>query len=120
MAIRYNERKTIDANSKLSIFIEKDGILILHKSNPVVNDIHTTRPGGKFFLCNEDLYRPAQSCEKMYGEHINLMKITSLAEDKYEEELVKSINSHNSKRFNLCLHTFNTSNSFSVVNGYEY
>ena len=114
------KEKTIDANSKLSIFIEKDGILIPHKSNPVVNDIHTARPGGKFFLYNGDLYRPAQSCEKMYGEHINLMKITSLTEDKYEEELVKSINSHNSKRFNLCLHTFNTYKNFAVVDGYEY
>lgn len=48
------------------------------------------------------------------------MKVTSLAEDKYEEELVKSINSHNSKRFNLCLHTFNTYEDFAVVDGYEY
>ena len=114
------KEKTIDANSKLSIFIENDGKFIPHKSNPVIDDIHTARPGGKFFWYNGDLYRPAQSCEKMYGEHINLMKVTCLTEDKYEEELVRSVDSHNSKRFNLCLHTFNTYEDFAVVDGYEY
>ena len=27
----------------------------------------------------------------MYGEHINLMKVTSLTEDKYEEEFARLI-----------------------------
>ena len=129
--IEYNGKKWLfgttkekkeDANSKLSIFYSSygGGHFISHKTNPVVNDCHTARPGGKFFWYNGDLYRPAQCSENMYGEHINLMKVTCLTEEKYEEEFVKSINSHNSNRFNIGLHTFNTYNSFSVVDGYEY
>lgn len=114
------KENVVDANSRLSIFIEKNGEFVPHKTNPVVVDIHTARPGGSFFWYNGDLYRPAQSCEKMYGEHINLMRVKCLTEDKYEEEFVKSVSSHDSKRYNLCLHTFNTYKDFAIVDGYEY
>ena len=114
------KEKVEDANSKLSIYFENNNKFVPHKKNPVKTDIHTARPGGNFFWYKDSLYRPAQSCEKMYGEHINIMKVTCLTEDSFEEEFVKSINSHNSDRFNLCLHTFNSYTDFAVVDGYEY
>ena len=38
-----------DPNKKLSIYYEKNGEYVPHKKNPVKIDIHTSRPGGKFF-----------------------------------------------------------------------
>ena len=97
-----------------------NGQFVPHKKNPVKIDIHTARPGGKFFECNGNLYRPAQNSEHIYGEDIRIMKITELNEEDFQEEEVMTISSHNHNRYNLGLHTFNIGDGFVVVDGFEY
>jgi hypothetical protein len=109
-----------DPNKKLSIFVEKNGCFVPHKKNPVKNDIHTARPGGNFFLYKGDLYRPAQNCEHIYGENIQIMRIIQLDESDFREEQMMTISSHNHDRYNLGLHTFNVEDGFIVVDGFEY
>lgn len=109
-----------DPNRKLSIFVEKDGKFIPHKKNPVKEDIHTARPGGKFFEYKGCLYRPAQNSEHIYGEDIRIMKILRLDEEDFQEEEVMTISSHDLKRYNLGLHTFNVGDGYVVVDGFEY
>lgn len=114
-------RETVeDPNKKLSIFVEKDGKFKPHKKNPVKVDVHTARPGGKFFYYKGELYRPAQNSEHIYGEDIRLMKVLRLDEDEYQEEEVMKVSSHSMSRYNLGLHTFNIGNGFVVVDGFEY
>ena len=96
-----------DANRKLSIFIKQGNQYIPHKKNPVKIDVHSSRPGGKFFWYKGELYRPAQNCEHLYGEDIHIMKVKHLDEETYEEEYVRTVSSHGSSRYNLGLHTFN-------------
>lgn len=114
------KKEVDDPNRKLSIFVEKDGKFIPHKKNPVKVDIHTARPGGKFFEYKGNLYRPAQNSEHIYGEDIRIMKILRLDEEDFQEEQVMTISSHNLDRYNLGLHTFNVGDGFVVVDGFEY
>lgn len=127
--VEFNEKKWLfattkeepeDPNRKLSIFVEKNGQFVPHKKNPVKTDIHTARPGGKFFQYKGNVYRPAQNSEHIYGEDIRIMKIIQLDEDNYLEEQVMTISSHNCDRYNLGLHTFNVEDGFIVVDGFEY
>lgn len=114
------KEKEDDPNKKLSIFVERDGKFIPHKKNPVKTDITSARPGGHFFWHKGELYRPAQNSEHLYGEDIHIMKVKQLDEENYVEELFKVISSHESTRYNLGLHTFNVSDGFVVVDGFEY
>lgn len=114
------KEKEIDANLKLSIFYEENGKFIPHKKNPVKCDIKTARPGGKFFIYKNELYRPAQNSEHIYGEEIKIMKVIRLDKEEYLEKEIMTISSHDSKRYNLGLHTFNIGNDFIVVDGFEY
>lgn len=109
-----------DSLKKLSIFYEENGVFHPHSKNPVKDDIHTARPGGKFFWYKGELYRPAQNSEYLYGEDIRIMKINKLTKDEFEEEQVLTVHSHNSDRYNLGLHTFNIGDGFIAVDGFEY
>lgn len=109
-----------DPNKKLSIYVEKNGKFVPHKKNPVKIDIHSGRPGGKFFHYKGSLYRPAQNCEHIYGEDVKIMKILRLDEEDFIEEEFMTISSHHLDRYNLGLHTFNIGNGFVVVDGFEY
>ena len=108
-----------DPNRNLSIFYEKDGRFVPHKKNPVKVDSRSSRPGGSFFWYNGELYRPAQNCERRYGENINIMKINRLDEEDFDEEFCFQVSSRGSSRFNLGLHTFNVYDDFVLVDGYE-
>lgn len=108
-----------DPNRKLSIFYKTADGYIPHQSNPVKTDITSARPGGNFFWYKGELYRPAQNCTNLYGEDIHIMKVEQLDKNNYKEKLVKIVSSHDSSRYNLGLHTFNTYNGFIVVDGFE-
>ena len=114
------KEKEKDSNSKLSIFLEKNGKFIPHVKNPVKISINSARPGGKFFYYNDELYRPTQNCEHLYGEDIQIMRVKQLDENNFSEEYVKTISSHSSDRYNIGLHTFNVYDGFAVVDGFEY
>jgi hypothetical protein len=62
-----------------------------HPLNPVVLDSRRARNAGRPFYRNGQLYRPSQSnAFNVYGYGLNLMRITSLDEESYDEELVET------------------------------
>lgn len=90
-----------------------------HYLNPVKDNIKTSRPGGKFFWWNGNLYRPVQDSEERYGRRIRIMQVEELSETNFKEKEVVSFSSDDNPPYNLGLHTFNVENGFIVVDGYR-
>jgi hypothetical protein len=62
-----------------------------HPMNPVVIDSRRARNAGRPFYRDGQLYRPSQiNAFNVYGYGLNLMRITSLDEETYDEELVET------------------------------
>lgn len=64
-----------------------------HKNNPVKVDIRSSRPAGTPFRSNGTLYRPAQKCDKKYGEAIIINRVDNISVDDYAEQPVRTIDS---------------------------
>ena len=62
-----------------------------HSQNPIISDVRSSRPAGKIFQYNNELYRPSQNSAKRYGYAININKIVTLNDDIYEEVIVSQI-----------------------------
>lgn len=106
-----------DAQSKLFAYYIKDGQYKPHKLNPIKNDFQNSRPGGKFFYYNKELYRPAQNCTNFYGEDIRIMKINMLNPDCFEEEEYITIKNPDNSKYKG-LHTFNIAKNSVIIDGY--
>lgn len=61
-----------------------------HLQNPVVKDIHSARPAGRFLLKDGCLIRPSQGSFLRYGHHINFNQVGSLDETCYNETRINS------------------------------
>lgn len=92
---------------------------IEHKKNPVNVSIKNARPGGHFFRIGENLYRPAQDSDKIYGNKIRIMRVDILNELEYKETEVAVLSSESQKRYKLGFHTFNVEDGFIVCDGYQ-
>ena len=110
-----------DALGGLKILYKKpkDEDWIEHKLNPVKKDITNSRPGGKFFLLDDKLYRPVQDSKERYGRRIRIMRIDKLSEEEFEESEIAVLDSDKFPPYNKGMHTFNVENSFIVVDGYK-
>jgi len=81
------------------------------------NNNTMARSAGLFFYIGKELYRPAQVCNKRYGEQTTIQKIEY---DKNGEILIKSIitlNAFENKEFGQTLHTFNVYDNYIIVDG---
>lgn len=61
-----------------------------HRLNPVKSDCRSARPGGRPLRLAGRLLRPAQRCERAYGEALTWLEITTLTPDRFEETEVAS------------------------------
>jgi hypothetical protein len=79
-----------ESESHLYLFSSPDlsGSWIPHPLNPVVIDPACARPAGKIFVRDGRLIRPAQDCERRYGNGLAFMEITVLSTERYEEKLL--------------------------------
>lgn len=107
-----------DHCSELHIF-EVDGpdlkMVTPHALNPVVIDSTTARNAGRLFEIDGRLYRPAQRNEYgIYGYGLNIMEITSLGLDVYEEKLLRVIRPDFKPGLMGC-HHFDASNGRYVI-----
>lgn len=59
-----------------------------HSQSPVINRAARARPGGNFFIKDQQLYRVSQDCAGEYGAGINVNKVIELNTERYEETLV--------------------------------
>lgn len=56
-----------------------------HRLNPIKSDCRSARPGGRPLRLGDRLLRPAQRCEKAYGEALVWLEIRTLTPDAFEE-----------------------------------
>ena len=62
-----------------------DGPWTPHKLNPIKSDCRSARPGGRPLRLGGRLLRPAQRCERFYGEALVWLEVTRLTSDSFEE-----------------------------------
>ena len=62
-----------------------------HKRNPVKSDVRNSRPAGRPFYWNGELYRPAQDSSRCYGYATTINRIVRLTPDEFVEEEVSKI-----------------------------
>jgi hypothetical protein len=62
-----------------------------HKKNPVKSDVRNSRPAGRLFDWNGDLYRPAQDSSRRYGYAMTINRILRLTQDEFVEQEVSKI-----------------------------
>jgi hypothetical protein len=117
--------KGMDSNKKLYIYFSDNllGPFMPHPRNPVKNSVTDSRPAGKFIEVDGELYRPAQNCQKEYGESITINKVKILNESDFEEEpyMVISpdmLNLTKDKVFTM--HTINVIDDLIVVDGLKW
>jgi hypothetical protein len=85
-----------------------------HRRNPVKSDVRGSRPAGKLFHWNGDLYRPAQDSSGRYGYAISINKIIQLDAEEFREEEVSKILPKWRKDL-VATHTINTLDNLTVT-----
>ena len=85
-----------------------------HPANPIVSDVRKSRPGGRIFEINGQLFRPSQDCSRGYGYGIRINRIASISETEYREEEVDSILPDWEKNITGA-HTFNHANRLTII-----
>lgn len=90
------------------------GPWIPHRRNPVKSDVRGSRPAGKLFHWNGDLYRPAQDSSGRYGYAISINKIIQLDAREFREVEVSKILPKWRKDL-VATHTINSLNDLTVT-----
>jgi hypothetical protein len=85
-----------------------------HRRNPVKSDVRNSRPAGRLFRRNGELYRPAQDCSRRYGYATSINKVISITPDDYVEEEVSKIRPQWDRRV-IGTHTINQIDSLTVI-----
>ena len=97
----------------------REGPFTPHPGNPVKKCIKTSRPGGKCFVHNGNLYRVVQDSTSRYGETMHIMKVTELSPTTFSEELFCHLEIENPGKFPLGFHTLNFTDDFIVIDGFR-
>jgi hypothetical protein len=87
-----------------------------HPGNPVKVDVRSSRPAGRPFLFEGNLYRPAQDCSRTYGGGITISRVTRLSPMEFCEEPVAHIEPWD-RRYRRGIHTLAGDGSLTVVDG---
>ena len=85
-----------------------------HPRNPVKSDVRSSRPAGRLFYWNGDLYRPAQDGSERYGYAISLNRVTQLDCANFSESEASKISPLWRKNLKGT-HTLNTADNLTVV-----
>jgi hypothetical protein len=85
-----------------------------HPRNPVKSDVRGSRPAGKLFEWNGDLYRPAQDSSGLYGYAISINRVTRLDQKAFREEQVSNIFPNWDKKL-LGTHTISIAGDLTVI-----
>jgi len=89
---------------------------IAHPANPVVTNIKTARPAGKFFVVKGTLFRPAQDNSSTYGKRIVINKIDCLTPNRFHETEAAEIHPPRfTGKFTKGIHTINLINGYVVI-----
>ena len=98
-----------------------DGKAMFMVENPIANvsfQSNVARNAGDAFYIDEQMYRPAQDCNKCYGNGIEIQKVNKEG-NTFVFETITSFHSDNPD-YSLGYHTFNMKNGLIVVDGHRY
>lgn len=87
-----------------------------HGQNPVLIDKATARPAGNFVHIDGKLCRPVQDCSTSYGARMQLVEVTHLSADHYEQKTIKILEP-NERWPGRKLHTLNRAGHLEVIDG---
>ena len=62
-----------------------------HRRNPVKSDVRNSRPAGRLFKWNDELYRPAQDSSQRYGYAMSINRVLRLTPDEFVEQEVAKV-----------------------------
>lgn len=85
----------------------------------IENPLKEERGAGAFFIHNNHLIRPAQSCEVDYGYSMFFYDIIC-KDGEFKEKVIGRIYPNIKERWNRKIHTYNRYGDIEVVDGYEY
>jgi len=88
-----------------------------HAANPVKRDLAGTRPGGRPFVVDGRLYRPAQDCTLRYGRRLIINEILELSPERFRERAVAMIEPDRFGPYPDGLHTANAAGAAIAVDG---
>ena len=88
-----------------------------HARNPLSTDIRTSRPGGKPFLHDGQLIRPAQDCSRTYGGALALMRVVRLSPTEFEEALIRVVEPNPGAPYSDGFHTAYPLGDRTLVDG---
>jgi len=113
----FGVRKLNNASLELYIFFSESlfGPYNEHKGNPVRKGLDGSRFAGNFIKVDNIIYRPAQNCEKTYGESITIYRINLLSEQEFEEEPYMNIEIERNNKHNRNMHSIHTINAMDGI-----
>lgn len=85
-----------------------------HKKNPIKSDVRNSRPAGRLFCWNGNLYRPAQDSSRRYGYGMTINQIMRLTPDEFVEREISKILPHWRKDLRGT-HTLNICEDLTVI-----
>jgi hypothetical protein len=88
---------------------------IQHPKNPIKSCKASARSAGTPFIINDQIYRPAQNCQKFYGEKITINKINILNENDFIEEICYEILPPNSISNSIGIHTISNFGDLTLI-----
>ena len=105
-----------DSSDELHIFYSPTplGPWKPHKKNPVKSDVRNSRPAGRPFYWNGDLYRPAQDSSNCYGYGITINGVVRLSPTEFVEQEVSKVLPHWRKDLRGT-HTLNICEDLTVI-----
>jgi hypothetical protein len=86
-----------------------------HRLNPVKSDVRSSRPAGNLFLHDNQLFRPAQDCERGYGMAVVINRIVHIDTDQFLEVALKRFEPGAAWPFPDGMHTFNVAGDIVLI-----
>ena len=96
---------------------------IQHPKNPIKSCKASARSAGTPFVTDNQIYRPAQNCQKFYGEKITINKINILNENDFNEEICYEIlppkNAVDNQSSFIAIHTISKLGDVTLIDGLQ-
>ncbi len=115
----YSKKEKADEDLYLAYANSLNEDFIQHPKNPIKSCKSSARSGGTPFIFNNQIYRPAQNCQKFYGEKITINKINILNENDFDEEFCYEISPPNSEKNIIGIHTISSLGDKTLIDGLQ-
>ena len=119
----YSKKEKPEENLYLAYANSLNEDFIQHPKNPIKSCKASARSGGTPFILNNEIYRPAQNCQKFYGEKIVINKINILNEKEFSEDFSYEIsvpkNFKDSQNNFIGIHTISSFGNETLIDGFQ-